>query len=88
MDTGLRNKKAVSLQYDPRYPAPFVSARTKGELAAAMIKLAEKEGVPVMELPALSEELFLLNPGDLIPESTFRIVAEILAFIYSIQDAQ
>jgi flagellar biosynthetic protein FlhB len=88
MDTALRKKKAVSIQYDSHYPAPFVSARTEGELASAMIKLAEREGVPVMEIPALSEELFLLNPGDMIPESSFRIVAEILAFIYSVQDAQ
>jgi flagellar biosynthesis protein len=88
MDTSLRHKKAVAIQYDPQYPAPFVSAKTQGELVEAMIKLAESKGVPVMELPALSEELFLLNPGDLIPEASFRIVAEILAFIYSVQDAQ
>jgi len=86
--TNSTKKKAVSIQYDPSYPAPFVSAKSAGELAKAMVKLAEKEGVPIMELPALSEELFLLNPGEMIPESTFRIVAEILAFIYSIQDAQ
>ena len=53
-----------------------------------MVKLAEESGVPVLHLEKLADELFLLQPGSLIPEYLYLIVAEILSFIYSVQESQ
>jgi flagellar biosynthesis protein len=80
--------KAVTLKYDPTLPAPFVSARSSGELARKMVNIAEESGVPVLRLDKLADELFLLDPGTLIPEYLYLIVAEILSFIYSVQESQ
>ena len=82
-----QNRKAVTLQYDPTLPAPFVSARSSGEMARRMLDLAEKSGVPVLRLEGLAEELFLLEPGSLIPPYLYLVVAEILKLIYSIQES-
>ena len=81
------NSKAVTLKYDPTLPAPFVTARSSGELAERMVKLAEESGIPVLRLEKLADELFLLQPGSFIPEYLYLIVAEILSFIYSVQES-
>lgn len=51
-----------------------------------MLKIAEEYGIPVVRDDILMETLFLLNPGDYIPEEVYSIVAEIFVFIKEIQD--
>jgi type III secretion system FlhB-like substrate exporter len=82
-----KEQKAVSLKYDPALPAPFVSARAKGFLARRMVEIAEESGIPVISAEQTAEDLFFLEPGELIPEYLFAVVAEILAFIYSVQES-
>ena len=79
-------EKAVSLRYDKGYPAPFVSAKGSGALAERLIKIAKEHDIPVVEDELLSEALYLLEPGEYIPEEVYSVVAEILVFIKDIQD--
>ncbi|MGQ9646421.1 MAG: EscU/YscU/HrcU family type III secretion system export apparatus switch protein [Thermodesulfobacteriota bacterium] len=77
-------KRAVALKYIPKKDrAPKITAKGSGILAQKIIELAKKHGVPIQEDPALVEVLAQLDFYQEIPPSVYVIVAEILAFIYS-----
>ncbi len=78
--------KAVALKYSKDVPAPFVVGKTSGIIAGKMIEIAEEYGIPVVKNDILMETLFLLRPGDYIPEEVYSIVAEIFVFIKEMQD--
>jgi flagellar biosynthesis protein len=76
--------KAIALKYLPdRDRAPKVTAKGSGVLAEKIIELARKHGIPIKEDPALVQILAQLDFYQEIPPSTYVVVAEILAFIYS-----
>ena len=79
-------KKATALKYSMDLPAPFVVGKSSGVIAEKMLKIAEEYGIPVIRDDILMETLYLLNPGDYIPEEVYSIVAEIFVFIKEIQD--
>lgn len=80
-DDGTR--EAAALQYEEgRDSAPRITALGRGYLAARMIREAEDGGVRVVRDKALSHTLHKLSVGDEIPEGLYRVVAEILAFVY------
>jgi flagellar biosynthesis protein len=77
-------KKAVALKYVPdRDHAPKVTAKGSGLLAQRIIDLAKEHGVPIQEDPALVQILAQLDFHQEIPPSVYVVVAEILAFVYS-----
>ncbi len=78
--------KAVAIQYDKKLPAPFITARGRGFLAERLLKIAEDHDIPVVEDDLLSETLYIMEPGEYIPEEVYGIVAEILVFIKETQD--
>ena len=73
--------KSVALRYDRELPAPFVAAKGAGHLALKLVQLAQEHGVPIASAEILAESLFYLEVGDFIPESLYRAVAELLAFV-------
>ena len=74
---------AAALKYRPGVDnAPIVVASGRGPIAAAIVKLAEEAGVPQHVEPALAKILASLDPGTPIPEETYQLVANILAFIW------
>ena len=78
-------KSAVSLRYDlESAKAPKVTAKGRGEVAERIIALARKHDIPVKEDPDLVEILSYLDIGEEIPPSVYQVVAELLAFIYSV----
>jgi type III secretion system FlhB-like substrate exporter len=77
----MKSAKSVALRYEKDLPAPFVAAKGAGHLAAKLVELAQEHGVPVMPAETLAESLFYLEIGDFIPESFYRAVAELLAFV-------
>ena len=79
-------EKAVALKYDSTLPAPFIVAKGRSELARRIVELAEKNDVPVKTDPDLTERLFVLEAGSLIPEECFRLVAELLVFVQSMEN--
>ena len=80
-------KKAVALRYIPdKDRAPKVTAKGSGVLAQKIIELAQKHDVPIKEDPALVQILAQLDFYQEIPPSVYVVVAEILAFIYSMNN--
>jgi len=78
-------KKAVALRYIQKLDrAPKVTAKGSGLLAQKIIELAQKHGVPIKEDPVLIQILSQLDFYQEIPPSIYVVVAEILAFVYSL----
>jgi flagellar biosynthesis protein len=76
--------KAVALKYTPKVDrAPKVTAKGSGLLAEKIVELAKKHGIPIQEDPALVQILSQLDFNQEIPPLVYGVVAEILAFIYS-----
>ena len=80
-------KKAVALRYAPPLDrAPKVTAKGSGLLAQKIIELAQKHGIPIKEDPVLIQFLSQLDFYQEIPPSIYVVVAEILAFVYSVNN--
>jgi flagellar biosynthesis protein len=76
-------KKAVVLAYDKESDAaPRVTAKGQGSVARKIIELAEQHGIPVKNDPDLMEVLSSLEIDQEIPEHIYVAVAELLAFVY------
>ncbi len=75
---------AVALKYDEKnMEAPKVVAKGAGVLAIKIREIARKHGVPIVENRALARMLYkMVEIGDEIPESLYKAVAEVLAFVY------
>ena len=77
---------AVAIKYNKDLPAPFITAKGKGFVANKLLKIAEEHNIPVVKNNLLSETLYIMDPGEYIPDEVFDIVAEILVFIKDTQD--
>ncbi|HOX13901.1 MAG TPA: EscU/YscU/HrcU family type III secretion system export apparatus switch protein [Spirochaetia bacterium] len=80
-----RTKKAVALRYDDSLPAPFLVAKGAGASAERIRDLAEELGIPVLADEALAGFLFPLDPGDMVPEAYWEIVARVYVFIAKLE---
>ncbi|HEX3010674.1 MAG TPA: EscU/YscU/HrcU family type III secretion system export apparatus switch protein [Syntrophomonadaceae bacterium] len=79
------SKNAVALRYEPdKDNAPLVVAKGRGYLAERIEEVARENGVPLKEDKQLAEYLMSLDLYDEIPPELYAVVAEILAFIYSV----
>ena len=71
-----RTRSAVALCYDGHeFVVPIVSAVGKAELARMMRQVACRHGVPVVECEQLVSALESIQPGEPIPEASYRPVA-------------
>lgn len=78
---------AAALEYDARKDSvPRVTAKGKGSVAERIIKLARQHNVPIKKDPGLVQILSHLDIDDRIPPELYRAVAEILAFVYSLNE--
>ena len=84
-EKGEKLPKAVALRYTPQSDrAPKVTAKGSGRVAEKIIALAKEHGIPIQEDPALIQVLSQLDFYEEIPPLVYGVVAEILAFIYSL----
>lgn len=75
---------AAALKYDrEKNAAPRVSAKGRGTIAEKIIELAQKHNIPIKNDPALVQILSKLDIDEQIPVELYKAVAEILAFVYS-----
>ena len=80
-----KRQKVVALRYEPaERVAPHIVAAGEGEVAKQILEIASLHEVPVYEQPEVVEALVKLEVGTEIPQEFYRAVAEILAFVYSI----
>lgn len=85
--SGYKTIVAASLEYDDRHQAPLMTARGEGQKAEEIIRLAKQYDIPIREDPDLITILSRLNVGREIPEEIYEVVAEVLAFIYTVNNA-
>ena len=80
-----KQKKAVALTYRPgKDKAPKVTASGRGKVAERIIETAREYGIPVKDDPDLVEVLSKLDIEEEIPPGVYVVVAELLAFAYSV----
>ncbi|HIJ57272.1 MAG TPA: flagellar biosynthesis protein FlhB [Deltaproteobacteria bacterium] len=80
-----KRKQAVALRYRPdKDTSPRVAAKGSGLVAEKIIELARKHGIPVKDDPDLLEVLSKLEIEEEVPPTVYVAVAELLAFVYSL----
>jgi flagellar biosynthetic protein FlhB len=75
---------AVALEWNSgTMPAPMVTAKGADEAAFRIRRIANENGVPLVENRPLARALFAeTEVGDIIPETYYAIIADVLAHIY------
>lgn len=72
---------AAALRYNKQDTAPVVVATGKGDLAAKIREIAEKEKIPVYRDSVLAQALVKLGAGAEIPPELYEAVAHILVHV-------
>jgi flagellar biosynthesis protein len=76
---------AVSLQYNQSGDrAPKVTAKGQGWVAEKIIAMAQEQNIPIKKDKDLMELLEKIDIGQEIPEELYKIVAELLAWVYDL----
>jgi len=79
--------KAVALQYDrEKDNAPTVIAQGSGETAKNIIKIAEKNGIPIKKDEDLVNMLSQIELNQEIPVELYQTVSEVFSFIYAMSN--
>lgn len=79
--------KAAALKYDlDKDEAPRIIASGQGVIAEKIIEAARDHDIPVEENQDIIDILVQLNVGEEIPPELYQAVAEILSFIYRLED--
>lgn len=79
-------KIAVALGYDEtRQAAPQVIAAGRGDLAEAILKVAQAHGIPLYADHPLAKALVRLEAGAAVPPELYGAVAEVLAFLWRLE---
>ena len=75
--------KAIALKYERgKDPAPRVTAKGRGAVAEKILAVAREHNIPVRQDKALLDALYRLDINEEIPEDLYRVIAEVLAFVY------
>lgn len=78
-------KSAVALKYHAEEDAvPKVAAKGEGLVAERIIELAKENQIPIKEDPDLVQILSQVDINKEIPPSVYKVVAELLAFVYKL----
>ncbi len=78
---------AAALKYDPQTDkAPRVIASGKGKIAEHILALGKEHNVPIYDDPELAAALSMVDLEEEIPPELYRVVAEVLAYIYRVAE--
>lgn len=82
-------RKAVALRYDrQKNRAPEVVASGQGLIAEKILEIAASHQVPFCEHSELVEALSGLPVGSEVPPELYDLVAQVLAFIWRLDEEQ
>lgn len=81
-------QNAVALAYNTNQTAPRVVAKGSGLIAEAIIARAKESGVFIHESKELVSLLMQVDLDQQIPPALYRAVAELLAWLYRIENMQ
>lgn len=90
MTTAMTDDKhhtAIALFFDG-VNTPWVSATGSGPVGDQIIQLAQEHDIPIHEDACLAGALSQIPLGDDIPRELYLAVAEVLAFVYYIDEMQ
>ena len=80
-------RQAVALRYDHQKDhAPCVLAKGSGFIADKIIQAAQQYDIPLVRDPVAGELLSRVELGTEIPPDFYQAVAEILAFVYHLNN--
>jgi flagellar biosynthetic protein FlhB/flagellar biosynthesis protein len=83
------NDIAVAVKYDrEKDNAPKVVAKGLRLRAEKIRAIAKEYGIPVMRNVGLANALFRVEVGEEVPEDLYDAVAEVLTFVFSLQQEQ
>lgn len=77
---------AIAIKYDAKtMRAPKVVAKGQNLLAGIIRNIAVRHGIPIVERPPLAQAMFkMVEVGQEIPERFYKVVAEVLAYVYEL----
>ncbi len=79
---------AVALRYVPeRQLAPDVVGTGRGDTAQRILELAHEHGIPVRQDQDLVTLLAALDVGEEIPTELYEVVAEVLSYLYRLNES-
>jgi flagellar biosynthesis protein len=82
-----QTRQAAALTYEAgKDRAPKLTAKGSGIVAEKIIELAVKHGIPIRNDPALVQILSKLDIDEAIPTELYQAVAEVLAFVYQMNE--
>jgi flagellar biosynthesis protein len=82
-------KKAAALRYaQGRDQAPRVVAKGQGKIAEKIVSLAHQHNVPLVADQNLMQMLEALDVDTEIPAELYQAVAEVLVFVYRLNNKQ
>jgi flagellar biosynthesis protein len=78
-----KKTSAISIQYNQDGDrAPKVTAKGKGSVAEKIIAIAKEQNIPIKRDKDLMVLLEKIDIGQEIPDSLYKIIAELLAWVY------
>jgi len=78
-------RQAAALRYEPgKDTAPRIVAKGKGLVADKILEVARHHGIPIRQDKELVRMLASLDLYREIPPDLYKAVAEVLAFVYSL----
>lgn len=83
-----RRLAAAALAYRDGDPAPRVVAKGRGEIAEAIIARARDNGVYVHQSSELVSLLMQVDLDSYIPPQLYIAIAELLAWLYRIEESE
>ncbi len=82
----MKQKKGIAVSYSPGKLAPEILAVARGFLVDKLIQIARENNITIYEDSDLAEILSFMKPGDQIPEYLFRVMSEVLAYCYKVNE--
>ncbi len=77
---------SIAIRYDSKeMAAPVIIAKGADLVAMKIREIAREHGIAIIENPPVARLLHKLDIGEHIPEDLFKVVAEILAHVYSLK---
>jgi flagellar biosynthesis protein len=79
------DRRSAALSYSGE-GAPVLVAKGDNEVARRIVETAREHGVPIVQDEQLTDLLCQVPLGDEIPPKLYVAVAEVLAFVYRLND--
>lgn len=79
---------AVAIKYDPsKYDAPYLLGKGQDLIAQNIKEVARENEIPIVENKPLARAIYAdVEINEFIPEELYELVAEVLAYVYSLKE--